>query len=154
VVIVIISIAAALVAPRLPATDSKNLQSSARKLATTLRYLEERSVAEKSAYRLRLGISANTVRITRKLASGDEVPPDDRFFSRDIIASGISITDVTTPRLGKVSEGEVVIDIGGAGIMEFLSIHLAGGEGQAYTVAAFPGNGRVKVLAGYEEMTL
>lgn len=153
-VIVIISIAAALVAPRLPAAESRELQGSARKLAATLRHLEERSVAEKAAYRLRLNITANTVRITRKLASGDEVPPDDRFFTRDIIASGIAITDVSTPRLGTVSEGEVIIDIGGAGLMEFLTIHLAGGEGQAYTVAAFPNNGRVKVLAGYEELTL
>lgn len=154
VVIVIIALAAAIVAPRLPQADSKELQSSARKLAATLRYLEERSVAEKVTYRLRLGISANTVRVTRKLASGDEVPPDDRFFSREIIAGVVSITDVSTSKLGTVKEGEVVIDIGGAGLMEFLTIHLAGGEGQAYTVAAFPGNGRVKVLAGYEELAL
>ncbi len=153
-VIVIIAIAAAVVAPRLPAADSKELQDSARKLAATLRYLEERSVAEKATYRLRLGISANSVRITRKLASGDEVPPDDRLLTRDIIGSGVSISDVSTSRLGTVSEGEVIMDLGGAGLLEFLTIHLAGSDGRAYTVAAFPNNGRVKVLAGYEELTL
>lgn len=153
-VITIMAIAAAVVAPRLPASGSRELQASARKLAATLRHLEERAVAEKSAYRLRLNIAANTVRISRTLAGGDEVPPDDRLFSRDIIARGVAITDVNTPRLGTVSEGEIVIDVGGAGIMEFLTIHLAGSDGQAYTVAAFPNNGRVKVLAGYEELTL
>ncbi|HZV80649.1 MAG TPA: prepilin-type N-terminal cleavage/methylation domain-containing protein [Geobacteraceae bacterium] len=154
VVIVIIAIAAALVAPRLPATESMELQGSARKLAATIRYLEERAVAGKMLYRLRLNISANTVRITRKLASGDEIPPDDRLLDREILGKRVAITDVSTPRLGKVSEGEVVIDIGGAGLTDFLTIHLASGAEQAFTVAALPNNGRVKVLAGYEELTL
>lgn len=154
VVIVIISIAAALVAPRLPTTEAGELQGSARKLAAALRHLEERSVAEKSAYRLRLNISANSVRISRRLSSGDEVTPDERLLARDLLGSGISITDVTTSRLGKVSDGEVIIDIGGAGLKEFLIIHLASAAGQAFTVAAFPNNGRVKVVAGYEELTL
>jgi len=154
VVIVIISVAAALVAPRLPAVEAGELQGSARKLAATLRHLEERSVAEKSVYRLRLNISANSVRISRRLSSGDETAPDERLLARDLLGSGISITDVTTSRLGKVSDGEVILDIGGAGLTEFLVIHLASATGQAFTVAAFPNNGRVKVVAGYEELTL
>ncbi|HZV80823.1 MAG TPA: prepilin-type N-terminal cleavage/methylation domain-containing protein, partial [Geobacteraceae bacterium] len=121
VVIVIIAIAAALVAPRLPTTESMELQGSARTLAATIRYLEERAVAGKMFYRLRLNISANTVRITRKLASGDEIPPDDRLLDREIFGKRVAITDVSTPRLGKVSEGEVVIDIGGAGLTDFLT---------------------------------
>jgi general secretion pathway protein H len=154
VVIVIIAVAAALVAPRLPGAESAELQGSARALAATLRYLEERSVAGKHAYRLRLDISAGTIRITRKMASGDEVPPDDRLLTREILTSRISITDVITPRLGKVSEGEVVIDVGAAGLTDFLTVHLASASGAAFTVAAFPNNGRVKTLAGYEELSL
>ena len=64
------------------------------------------------------------------------------------------IVTLYTPRLGKVSEGEVVIDIGGAGLTEFLTIHLTTGADRAFTVTAFPNNGRVKILAGYEESTL
>lgn len=154
VVIVIIAVSAALVAPRLPGAESAELRSSARGLAATLRYLEERSVSGKLAYRLRLNISAGTIRVTRKMASGDEVPPDDRLLTREILASRITITDVSTPRLGKVSEGEVIIDFGGAGLTEFLTVHLASASGKAFTVAAFPNNGRVKTLAGYEELTL
>jgi general secretion pathway protein H len=154
VVIVVISVAAALVAPRLPGAEGAELQGSARALAATLRYLEERSVAGKLAYRLRINVAADTIRITRRLSSGDEVPPDDRLLTREILASRIAITDVSTPRLGKVSEGEVVIDFGGAGLTEFLTVHLANASGAAYTVGAFPNNGRVKTLAGYEELTL
>jgi general secretion pathway protein H len=154
VVIAVIAVAAALVFPRLPAAHSMELQGSARKLAATLRYLEERSVAGKVTYRLHLNISANTVVINRKLASGEEIPPDDRLLSQQLLGSSVSITDVTTPRLGKVSEGEVVIDVGVAGLTEFLTVHLASGDGQAFTVAAFPNNGRVKTVAGYEEFTL
>lgn len=154
VVIVIIAIAAALVAPRLPATEAMELQRSATALAATVRYLEERATSGKKLYRLRLNISANTVHITRKLDSGDEVPPDDRLLGGEILTERVVITDVSTPRLGKVSEGEVIIDIGGAGLTELLTIHLATGAERAFTVAALPNNGRVKVLAGYEELTL
>ncbi len=154
VVLVIIAVAAALVAPRLPVAESMELQSSARRVAATLRYLEERAVAGKTLYRLHLDIATSTVRITRKLASGDEVPPDDQMLAREILGKRVVITDVSTPRLGKVSEGEVVIDIGTAGLTDLLTIHLATGTDKAFTIAALPNNGRVKVLAGYEELTL
>jgi len=154
VVIVVIAIAAALVAPRLPAAEGLELQRSARALGASLRYLEERAVAGKTPYRLRLNMADNSIRITRRTPSGEEAPPDDRFFSREILGRRIVISDVTTSRLGKVTEGEVILDIGGGGLTEFLTIHLAAPGGSAYTVAALPGNGRVKVLEGYTEVTL
>lgn len=154
VVLVILSFAAALVAPRLPLARDMELKSSARRLAASIRYLGERAVCGKTPYRLRLNISAGSVRITRRLASGDELPPEDELLTREILGSGIAIGDVTTARLGKLSEGEVIVDIGGAGITDPLIIHLQSEGGQAFTVAALPGNGRVKVMAGYEEVTL
>ena len=109
VVLLILSMTAALVVPRLPATDSMELKSSARSLASMLRYLGERSVGSKNIYRLHLNISENSLRVTRKLANGDEIPPDDPLLSRKVLAAGIVIADLQTPRLGKVTEGEVLI---------------------------------------------
>ena len=77
VVLVLLSITAALVAPRLPATDSMALKSSARSAASLLRYLGDRSIGSKNIYRLRINISESSLRVTRKLASGDEIPPED-----------------------------------------------------------------------------
>lgn len=154
VVLVILSITAALIVPRLPATDSMELKSSARSLASMLRYLGERSVGSKNVYRLHLNISDNSLRVTRKLANGDEFPPDDPLLSRKVLATGIVIADFESPRLGKVTEGEVLIDFGAGGLSEFLTLHLSSPKGESFTVAGYPGGGKVKILSGYQEVTL
>lgn len=154
VVLVLLSIVTALIVPRLPATESMELKSSARSLASMLRYLGERSVASKNIYRLHLNISENSVKVTRKLSTGDEIPPEDPLLSRNALAAGIVITDVQSPRLGKVTEGEVLIDFGAAGLSEFLTLHLNSARGESFTIAGYPGGGKVKILPGYQEVTL
>ncbi len=154
IVITVLSVVVMLVAPRLPSTNSSALKSSARALASTVRYLGETSVTGKKYYRLHLNISANSIRITRKLPSGEELPPDDTLFDRKILGSQVFISDVHTPRLGKVTEGEVLIDFNSAGLSEFLTIHLNAGAGKEFTVIGFPANGKVKILEGYQEFSL
>lgn len=154
VVVLLLSIAMALVAPRLPAGESMQLKGSARTFASLLRYLGERSTGSKNIYRLHINISENSVKVTRKLASGDEVPPEDPLLSRSPLASGVVISDLEIPRLGKVTEGEVLIDFGAMGLSEFLTLHLASAKGESFTVAGYPQGGKVKVLPGYQEVTL
>lgn len=154
VVLMLISITAALIVPRLPATDSMNLKSSARTVASLLRYLGERSVGSKNIYRLRVNISDNSLKVTRKLANGDEVPPDDPLLARNALASGVVITDMQSPRLGTIKEGEVTIDFGAAGLAEFLTLHLNSAKGESFTITGYPQGGKVKVLPGYQEVTL
>jgi general secretion pathway protein H len=154
VVLVIVSIAAALVAPRLPATESMELKSSARATATMLRYLGERSTGSKNIYRLRINMADNSLSVTRKLPSGDEIPPDDSLLSRKVLARGITIADLESPRIGKVTEGEVTVDFGAGGLSEFLTLHLCAAKGECYTVAGYPQGGKVKLLSGYQEVTL
>lgn len=154
VVIVLLSVTAALVAPRLPATESMALKSSARSTASLLRYLGERSIGSKNIYRLHINIPESTLRVTRKLASGDEIPPEDPLLTRTVLASGIVITDLQSPRLGKVTEGEVLIDFGAGGLSEFLTLHLTSARGESFTVAGYPQGGKVKILSGYQDVTL
>jgi general secretion pathway protein H len=154
VVLVLISIVTALVIPRLPSTDSMALKSSARSTAALLRYLGERSTSSKIIYRLHINIAENSIKVTSRLPSGEEMPPDDPLLSRKVLESGVVIGDIESPRLGKVTEGEVLIDFGAAGLSEFLTLHLNSPHGETYTVAGYPGGGKVKLLAGYEELTL
>ena len=151
VVIAVLSLVALLVVPRLPSGEAAALRGSARALAAALRYLGERSVTSRSVYRLHLNMGENNLTITRKLASGDEVPPDDTFLGRRILDAGVAIADVETSRLGKVTGGEVLVDFGAGGLGELLVIHLQGAGGAAYTVTGFPYNGKVTVAAGYQE---
>jgi len=154
VVLVILSITAALVVPRLPSTDAMELKSSARSLASLLRYLGERSISSKTIYRLHVNIRENSIKVTRKLANGDEIPPEDPLLSRNTLTAGIVIADLESPRLGKVTEGEVFIDFGSAGLSEFLTIHLNSPKGEIFTVTGYPQGGKVKIISGYQEVTL
>lgn len=154
VVLALLTITAALVIPRLPASDSMELKSSARSLASMLRYLSERSVASKDVYRLHINISENSIRVTRKLPSGDEIPPEDQFLARNPLGTGVVITDFQSPRLGKVTEGDVMIDFGAAGLSEFMTVHLRSAKGEGFTVTGYPMGGKVKVSPGHEELSL
>jgi prepilin-type N-terminal cleavage/methylation domain-containing protein len=70
VVLVLISLAAALVVPRLPSTDNAALKGSARSTAALLRYLGERSTGSKILYRLHVNVSESSIKVTRKLPGG------------------------------------------------------------------------------------
>jgi general secretion pathway protein H len=152
VVIVIIAICAAVVIPRLPSPEGSRLKSSARNLASGIRFLNDQAVITKSVYRLKLNLAENSTSIVKVSAIGDELPPDDQFMGHRLVEEGIGIEDVTLPRLGTVSEGEVVIPFGPGGTTDCVTIHLKGGA-QHYTIIAYPSGGKVKVLEGYQEVT-
>jgi general secretion pathway protein H len=152
VVIVIISMVAIIVFPLLPSTGAAELRNSARRLSSVVRYLGERSITTKTPYRMRLDMSDSTIFI-RKVVNGEESTPEDPFFSRNILADGVSIEDVEIQRLGKLGEGVVNVDFGVAGLGEFMVIHLKGGKEGRFTVTALPYGGRVEVLEGYQEFS-
>jgi general secretion pathway protein H len=152
VVIVIIVISAAVVLPRLPDTEAGKLKTSARNLASAIRFLNDQAIVTKGIYRLHLNITDGSTSISKLSAGGEEVAPDDSFMKRHIIEEGIAIQDVIDPQLGKVTEGEVQIHFGPGGNQNGVMIHLKGGKNQ-YTVIAYPSGGKVKVLEGYQEVT-
>jgi general secretion pathway protein H len=151
VVLVIIAMTAALVLPRLPDTEAGKLKSSARNLASGIRFLNDQAIMTKGLYRLQLNLTDASVTISKVSQSGEELPPDDQFMNRRLIEEGIAIEDVTDPQLGTVTEGQVVIPFGPGGNRDPLIIHLKGDKGQ-YTVIAYPSGGKVQVLEGYQEM--
>jgi general secretion pathway protein H len=151
VVIAIISLVALLVVPRLPSSEGTRLQNSARSLAAGIRLVNDRSVTTKSLYRLRLNLADNSAVFARIAADGSDSPPDDPLLARQLLGEGIQIEDVITERLGKVSEGEVVVRFSSGGLAEFVIIHLKGGRDEQYTIMAYPHNGKVVPMAGYQE---
>lgn len=155
VVIVILSVLAVLVFPRLPFAREGDLKTSARALAATLRYLGDRAITTKSRYRLRINFQDRGMTVTRIIQDGEEVAVTDVLLNRLSLRKGISFADIATSRLGKVSEGETVLSFSPLGAEEFTVIHLISEDGaRYYTVALYPGSGRVTVLEGYQEGTL
>jgi hypothetical protein len=100
---------------------------------------------------MRLELNDNMVTI-KKMVSGEETTPEDPFFSRNILADGVSIEDIEIQRMGKLSEGVVNVDFGVAGLGEVIVIHLKGAKEAHFTVTALPYGGRVEVLEGYQEI--
>jgi hypothetical protein len=68
-----------------------------------------------------------------------------------MVKEGIIVADVRIPRLGKVLDGQLRLEVGMGGIRDFVTIHLRSGAGQFWTVMAFPSGGKVKVYEGYLE---
>lgn len=151
VVIVIISMLALLVLPRLPSSDAENLKISARTLAATLRYLQERAATSGSRYYLSLEPGTDQLRLFEIAADGSGREPSDPLLQKPPLKEGIQIADVVVPRLGKVLEGQLRLDVGVAGLRDFVTFHLRSPEGTFWTVMAFPAGGKVKFYEGYQE---
>jgi general secretion pathway protein H len=154
VVLAIIGMVLLLVLPRLPSSESENLKISARTLASTLRYMQERAASARTTYYLRLEPGTGVARVFEASADGSEKEPEDPLLRKRAVKEGIVIADVVIPRLGKINDGQVRLDIGSGGLRDFTVIHLRSPGGTFWTVMAFPASGKVKVFDGYREEAL
>ncbi|MDD2539677.1 MAG: type II secretion system protein [Desulfuromonadaceae bacterium] len=148
VVLAIISMVMLLVIPRLPSSDQENLKISARTLASTLRYVQERAATSQTGYYLTLEPGTDSVKIYEIGADGSGKEPSDPFLQKQPVKEGIIVADVSIPRLGKVSDGHVRLDVGSAGVRDFVIIHLRSAAGKFWTVMVFPSGGKVKEYEG------
>lgn len=151
VVMVIISMVLLLVLPRLPSSDQENLKISARTLASTLRYMQERAATTRTGYYLTLAPGTESVKIVEVGSDGSTKEPSDPLLQKTPVKEGVVVADVRIPRLGKVSDGQLRLDVGMGGVRDFITIHLRSATGQFWTVMAFPSGGKVKVYEGYLE---
>lgn len=153
-VLAIIGMVLLLVLPRLPSSDGENLKISARTLAATLRYIQDRAATGRTIYYLRLEPGTDSVRVLEAAADGSEKEPDDPLLRKRSVKEGIIVADVTIPRLGKISDGQLRLDVAAGGLRDFVIIHLRSADNRFWTVMAFPASGKVKVLEGYQEEAL
>lgn len=154
VVMTIIGMVMMLVIPRLPSSDGENLKISARTLAATLRYLQERAATTGTGYYLSLAPGTDALKLFEITADGSGREPSDPLLQKPLLKDGIQLADVFVPRLGKVTDGQLRLDVGLAGLRDFVTIHLRSPEGKFWTVMAFPAGGKVKFYEGYQEEPL
>lgn len=151
VVMVIISMVMMLVIPRLPSSDQENLKISARTLASTLRYLQERAATSRTFYYLTLELGTESVKISELGGDGSAIDPSDPLLQKSPVKEGIIVADVRIPRLGKVNTGQLRLDVGMGGVRDFVTIHLRSAEGKFWTVMVYPAGGKVNAFEGYLE---
>jgi len=154
VVLAIICIVIALVFPRLPSTENENLKTSAHTLAATFRYLQDRAATTKLTYVAMLEPGTDNIKIQELLAGSGKKYPDDPFLRKHPLRKNIQVADVVIPRLGKITRGQVQLDLGIDGLKDFVTIHLRSSSGNYQTVMIFPAGGKIKVYEGYREGAL
>lgn len=154
VVLAIIGMVMLLVLPRLPNSDAENLKVSARTLASTVRYVQDRAATGRTTYFLRIEPGTDTVKILEAGGDGAEKEPGDPLLRKQTVREGITVADVIIPRLGKLVDGQIRLEVGSAGLRDFTTIHLRSAGGAFWTVMAFPSSGKVKVYEGYWEEAL
>lgn len=152
VVLAILAMAVLLVLPRLPDTGEASLKASARRLAATLRYARDQSAVSRLPHRIRFFPGTGKIAITLLPAGGTEQTPDDPFLQRELLSDGIKVIDIQSPRFGKVTHGEMSIDLGPAGVPEVTVIHLRESGGKQMTLTAFPFGGKIRIEEGYREV--
>lgn len=152
VVLLLVSLIAALIFPRLPSSQASDLRNSARQLAVLMRYLEERAVATKKTYYLHINLDDDRLTVSRKGAADNENgQDDDPFLKRQPLMKGIRVSDITTDQLGTINTGEALISYGPGGRSAPLLLHLAAPDNSYFTIQALPVSGSIKVASGYQE---
>jgi len=154
VVLAIIGMVMVLVIPRLPSSESENLKISARMLAATMRYMQDRAATARTTYLLRMEPGTDNVKVLEIAADGSEKEPSDPLLQKRPVREGIQVADVVVPRLGKLTDGQVKLEVGVGGLRDVVIIHLRSPDGVFWTVMAFPSSGKVKVYDGYQEEAL
>ncbi|MDD2364615.1 MAG: type II secretion system protein [Desulfuromonadaceae bacterium] len=151
IVLAIIGMMMLLIVPKLPSSEQENLKISARTLAGTFKYIQERAATSRTEYYIAIYPGSDSVKISELGADGVSHEPSDPLLQKSPIKERVTISDVRIPRLGKAVDGQVRVDVGMGGVRDFVTVHLRSEEGQAWTVMVFPAGGKVKAYEGYHE---
>ncbi len=136
-VILIISLATALIMPSFLDIGEGRLKTEARRLGGALRYVYDEAVGKKEVYIFKLDIDKGSWEIE-----------GSREKRGAALKGNVEIADVIIPSLGKISKGEVIIEFGPLGPAEQITLHLRKDKSE-YSVIFNHLNGRTKTLEGY-----
>lgn len=155
-VVTIIGITVAIVTPQLMDIGDVRAKGAMRRLQGTVRYLFNESVFRKKAFQLHFDLEKGEYWVdTPQLKGGtvENVATKDSFIDkRSSLPPGIKIVDVQSPRLGKRSDGQVVIQFFPYGYVEPATIHIEDQHKKRFTLFIQPLTGTLKIIPGYVEI--
>ncbi len=137
IVILIISLATALVMPNLWDRGEQTLKSEAKRIGNTLTYIYDEAAGKKRTYVLKIDLNAGSW--------GFESEKESRSFK---MKDNVMFKDIIVPSLGEVSIGEVIMKFGPMGSEEPITLHLIKDDNE-YTVIFNHISGRAKIREGY-----
>lgn len=152
VVLFIIGLLIAAVAPRFGDITGTRLNASARHLATMVRYLSGEAALRNRAYRLNYDLDKQVYWVTTLIPTQDsaEFKLDASPLARPVqLPPAITFADVQTPGVGRVSTGQVSTYFHPQGYTDPTIIHLRDQHSRAVTVLIPSLTGEAQVYEGY-----
>jgi len=163
VVIIVLSVASALVIPKLEGLiGGGNLKSSARRLVGTITYVHDQAATTGRKYRLCYDLDTSEYWVARlegrgspraanQTEAGEFTELKTALGKRKRLLEGIFFLDVITYPEGKVNQGYTYTEFSPKGFIEKCTIHLQNDAEETCTLLIKSLTGRVKIYDHYVE---
>jgi general secretion pathway protein H len=150
VVMVLLSLFMMFSIPLFSNIGSNSLDTSARRLSGTIKYLFNESALSGLEYRLIYDLDQGLYRAQILEANGELFDAPDQ--GREATLKGdVRFMDLQVPGRGKFSAGQVTTFIYPSGWVEETIIHLDDGAGEMLTLRVSPLTGTTEIFDGYRE---
>lgn len=150
VVVALISLFMVFSIPLFGNVGTSSLDSSARRLSGTIKYLYNEAALSGLQYRLIYDLDQGSYRAQILAADGRLVDAEDQGRQARLKGT-VRFEDVQLPGRGKYSMGQVTARIDPSGWIEETIIHLDDGQGKKLTLRVMPLTGTTEIFQGYRE---
>lgn len=150
VVVALISLFMVLSIPLFGTVGTSSLDSSARRLSGTIKYLFNESAISGFEYRLIYDLDRGTYRAQILEADGTLADAEDQGRQAELKGS-VRFQDVQLPGRGKFTMGQITTRIDPSGWIEETIIHLNDDAGEILTLRVTPLTGTTEIYRGYRE---
>ncbi len=150
VVVLLLGLMASLSLPLIGGFDPNRLDSSARRLAGTVKYLYNEAAMTGMEHRLTFEMADNSYRAANVSLSG-ELQPLQGVGARRKLGSGVKFISIYQPQRGEQNEGEITTALLPGGWLEETIIHLQDDKENKMTLRLVPLTGLTEIYDGYRD---
>ena len=149
-VVLLLGLMASLSLPLISGFEPNRLDSSARRLAGTVKYLYNEAAMTGLEHRLTFYLADNTYSAAEVNRSG-ELQPLQGVGAEKHLNSGVRFVNIYQPLRGEQNEGEITTALLPGGWMEETIIHLQDDKDQKMTLRFAPLTGLTEIYEGYRD---
>mgnify|MGYP001275834510 CR=1 FL=1 len=149
-VVVILGLLAGLSLPMLSSLEPNRLNSTARRLAGTVKYLYNEAVMSGTEHRLIFDLAGNSYHAMQVEPSG-ELQPLGNQGRRYQLPDNVRLESVFQPRRGEYRDGQMTTTLRPEGWLEETIIHLADANQHKLTLRLVPLTGLTEIYEGYKD---
>lgn len=150
VVVVLLSLFMVFSIPVFSNIGTGSLDTSARRLSGTIKYLFNEAALSGLEYRLIYNLDEGTYRAQILGADGQLADAEDQG-RQAVLKGAVRFEDVQLPGRGKFTMGQVTARIDPSGWIDETIIHLADDGGDRLTLRVMPLTGTTEIFSGYRE---